>query len=173
MNVIKYAVLVNPDNSVAGLWKGAGVIPDGYYEINEGTYGLYQDTQNNLDQMKKAALNAIDELAGKTRLKYITSVPGQAETYLLKAAQAKALVDAGYVYTSLEAEYPLIAAEVPVYGDVQNTCNAILTAQTQWSHLAAAIEGIRLNTKKKIRDAVEIAELISVFETGRNSMMVI
>lgn len=42
------------------------------------------------------ALASIDEAAGRTRLKYITSVPGQSETYQRKEAQARAWQSGGF-----------------------------------------------------------------------------
>lgn len=50
-----------------------------------------------LDEVKLQALTDIDAFAGLARLKYITDVPGQSGTYLLKAEQAASFIAAGGV----------------------------------------------------------------------------
>jgi TRAP-type C4-dicarboxylate transport system substrate-binding protein len=73
-------------------------------QINNSRYSSLSDAIDSLKQ-------GIDEAAGKARLRYITSVPGQEAVYLEKMNQAKAYVAeiieptdmTGYEYIEAEA----------------------------------------------------------------------
>jgi len=103
-------------------------------------------TPKPLDQVQATALTAIDAQAGATRLKYITDVAGQSETYLAKTKCAIAYKAAAYPVLSI-ASYPMTQAEgkavygsAPTAAQYQAVADYIIATETQWVTLAAAIE---------------------------------
>lgn len=122
-------------------------------------------TAGAVDRARAAALNQIDNQAGATRGKYITSVVGQAETYLAKASDAQAYKTAGYPAASI-ADYPLVQAEaVALYGatptaaQFQAAADGILTTQSQWIAKAAQIEQQRRAGKIAVIAATDVAAI--------------
>lgn len=112
---------------------------------------------------QKSANAAIDAQAGATRLKYITDVPGQAETYLSKASDATAYKSAGYPSASI-VNYPMVQAEgkaisgtTPTAAQFQAAADGILIQQLQWVALAAAIEQQRRAGKIAVAGATSPA----------------
>jgi hypothetical protein len=98
---------------------------------------------------KALAYDAIDTQAGATRSKYITTVPGQSETYVSKAADAAAYKASGYPFTSL-ASYLWVQAEAvaingvsPTSAQAKAAADSILAAQAAWIALGAQIEQAR------------------------------
>lgn len=115
-----------------------------------------------LDQVKAAALAAIDAEAGKARGRYITIAPGQEATYLLKAAQADAFKAAGYT----GAVPGLVQAEIDATGaTAQQATDAILAQQVAWEYKAAQIESARRRGKVAVGNAVDVAA-VEVAETA-------
>lgn len=112
-----------------------------------------------------AANAAIDNQAGLTRLKYITDVAGQSETYLSKATDAINYKAAAYPFASI-ASYPMVQAEgkaiygatpTPTAAQYQAAADGILTQQAQWIQLAAAIEQQRRAGKIAVGAASTVA----------------
>lgn len=110
-----------------------------------------------------AANAAIDAQAGTTRLKYITDVAGQSETYLSKASDAAAYKAAGYPSANI-ASYPMVQAEgkalngaTPTAAQYQAAADGILAQQQQWIALAAAIEQQRRAGKIAVGNAATTA----------------
>lgn len=103
-----------------------------------------------LDSIKDQAVIDIDNQSGLTRVKYITDVPGQAETYLLKADQATKFKAANY-----QGAVPgLVQSEATACGiSAQAAADAIITKQDQWIALAASIETIRRLGKENVKNA--------------------
>lgn len=102
-----------------------------------------------LANAQNGAYSAIDAQAGATRAKYITTVPGQAETYLSKAADAAAYKAAGYPFANIST-YPWVQAEAvaingatPTAAQVKAAADGILAAQAAWITLGAQIEQAR------------------------------
>ena len=93
-----------------------------------------------LSKAKSNALTQVDFLAGQTRSKYITTTPGQAEIYILKAQQAQAFKDSGY-----DGDVPvLVQVEATVTGEtVQVATDSILAQQYAWEIKGAQIEQVR------------------------------
>lgn len=103
-----------------------------------------------LDAIKAQATIDIDNQAGLTRVKYITDVPGQAATYLLKADQATKFKTANY-----QGAVPgLVQAEATARGiSAQQAADAIITEQDQWVALATGVETIRRLGKENVKKA--------------------
>ncbi len=99
-----------------------------------------------LTTAQQSAFATIDAQAGATRLKYITDVAGQSETYLSKATDAAAYKAASYPSASI-ASYLMVQAEgkalygaTPTAAQYQAAADGIIAAQMQWIAIAAAIE---------------------------------
>lgn len=109
-----------------------------------------------LSAVKARALAAIDEAAGKVRVKYITDIPGQEATYLAKAQQAKAYKDAGYTGDVP----PFIAAEAQYGLTAQQVADRVLLLEAQWQGvIGPAIEGARVGGKDAVNAAVTTQEV--------------
>jgi hypothetical protein len=106
-----------------------------------------------LSDAQIAACNAIDTQAGNTRLKYITNVPGQAETYLQKAQDAAIYKAASYPSANI-ADYPYVRGyAIALYGatpsaaQYQAAAADILATQAIWIAKGAQIEQARSTGK--------------------------
>jgi hypothetical protein len=102
-----------------------------------------------LQQARTEAGLKIDGEAGAARARYITTVPGQSETYMSKAADAAAYKAAAYPFASL-ASYVWVQAEAvaingasPTSAQVKAAADSILAAQAGWVALGANIEQAR------------------------------
>ncbi|WP_262694489.1 hypothetical protein [Kordiimonas aquimaris] len=110
-----------------------------------------------LDECKRRSKREIDQGAGTVRGRYITSVRGQSETYLIKEQQARAWLSD----TSQEIElFKLPCAEIGITGtDMLDVCTKITQKADEWVALAAAVEAVRLGTKKQIDAATTVNEI--------------
>jgi hypothetical protein len=102
-------------------------------------------------EAKTRALQAVDNEAGQTRLKYITSVPGQSETYQRKEQQAREWQAAGFTGNPP----PFIGAEaIALEMDAQAIALNIITLSDYWSN----IKGPEIEaTRRKWKVAIETA----------------
>lgn len=121
-----------------------------------------------LDQVKAAALAAIDAEAGRARARYITVAPGQEATYILKAQQAAAFKAGGYA----GAAPGLVQAEMDATGaTAQQAADDILAQEAAWAFKAAQIESARRRGKVAAGNAadaaaVEAARAAAIAELG-------
>lgn len=143
-------------------WRAVNSIAD----INAATE-TFSDTQPvitiSLIQAQASASTAIDSQAGITRLKYITDMAGQSETYLSKSSDAAAYKAAAYPSASI-ANYPMVKAEAkaiygssPTVAQYQAAADGIIATQAQWMQLAAAIEQQRRAGKIAVGTAATVA----------------
>lgn len=109
-----------------------------------------------------AAHAQIDTAAGKTRARYITVVPGQEATYILKEQQSREYIAA------LESDnppadasaWPLVLAEATATGAGPETAALAVIAQADaWMPLNAQIEQLRIGAKRAVESMSEIAEI--------------
>jgi hypothetical protein len=109
-----------------------------------------------LDAIKEQAAIDIDNQSGLTRSKYITDVPGQAATYLLKADQATKYKDANY-----QGDVPgLVQSEATARGiSAQLAADVIITEQNQWIALATMVETVRRLGKENVKKATSPQEV--------------
>ena len=109
-----------------------------------------------LSTVKAEAHKLVDLEAGETRKTYITFAPGQAETYIMKATQAKEFLDDAAPDVN---NYPMIKAEYEVLVKYEPTVTPndaalyILSTQQQWLMLAAAVEKVRRMAKEDVTRA--------------------
>lgn len=109
-------------------------------------------TQAEIADEEARLLAQIDSEAGAFRTRFITDVPGQAETYLRKQTEAEAYAaDPGGTYPMLSAE---ASARNMSIGAVAAEVAATAAA---WVQLGAAIEGLRMGAKTGVRAASTIA----------------
>lgn len=99
---------------------------------------------------RRKALAAIDRRAGEVRTLFITEVPGQQGTYLLKAANARDFIDAGYPADL--TGYPWIEAEAAARGvTATEAADLVAAEEAQWIQIGVAIEQARMGGKAAIR----------------------
>ena len=93
------------------------------------------------------AADEIDNAAGRARLRYLTSVPGQDATYTAKYQQALAYVAAGYPADM--TAFPWIAQEALRTGQTaQAAANTIKSTGDAWALvIGPRIEGLRIGGK--------------------------
>jgi hypothetical protein len=132
---------------------GEKLLPAGSTKITQAQADLIANPPKSAAQLlaeaQAVAYNAIDAQAGATRSKYITTVPGQSETYMSKATDASAYKAAGYPFASL-ASYVWVQAEAvaingvsPTSAQAKAAADSILAAQAAWIALGAQIEQAR------------------------------
>lgn len=110
-----------------------------------------QDFANATDRLARGSLAAIDTAAGNARLKYITSVPGQSETYQRKEEQARA-----WQAASFAGDAPsFIAAEATALAiDAQVLTLQIIALADYWGNVKGPqIEAARRKAKVAIESA--------------------
>lgn len=123
---------------------------------------IFSETPESLSTAKKRAMREIDSGAGTLRGRVITSVRGQAETYLAKEAEARA-----WLADPLQdpAQFKLPCAEIGITGlDMLDVCTKIVAKADEWKTLAAAIEAVRLGKKQEV-DAAQTLEDVYSIET--------
>lgn len=110
-----------------------------------------------LEDHRKNAINAINQTAGSVRAKYMTVIPGQEATYLMKEAEVKAyLADP----TPVATDYPMLKAEADACGmTLAEVATLVSTTAAAWKPLAAQIEGLRRGAIVAIEAATTAAEI--------------
>ena len=117
-----------------------------------------------IDDIKRDAYSAIDSAAGQTRLKYITHVAGQSETYQLKADDAREFKAAGYPDASIN-NYPMVKAEAEATGETyRQAAETIRITEVNWKSLAAMIEKARRSGKINVSKATTEEDINTIKE---------
>lgn len=108
-----------------------------------------------LATLKAAAHRLIDLEAGAARLRYITDVPGQQGTYLMKIEQARAYAQQFAIVGLLAEVPPYIDAEAVATGqDAIDVANTVIAVEALWNgSVGPAIEGARMAGKKAVSEA--------------------
>lgn len=111
-----------------------------------------------LAEIKQQALTDIDAVAGNTRLRYITDVPGQQAVYLIKLEQAKAYLQ------DVNATVPYIVAEAEVLNvSLAIAAQQIVDRANIWNNVVGPqIEGIRRKNKLAIEAATNAEQVYSI-----------
>lgn len=113
-----------------------------------------------LDQVKAERSAAVDERAGRERIKYITDIPGQELTYREKVDEAKALADD---LSPDPANYPMLSGEVGVTADTLAGVGEIILARyAAWQQIGSVIERNRLTLKAQIAGATDADEIAAL-----------
>lgn len=107
----------------------------------------------------------IDKAAGSARARHITSVQGQAETYMRKSDNAKAYLAAGSPADL--TNYPWVAADAEAYGlTAEQAATSIVEQEKAWQSFGAGIEKIRLGYKVQLDQAVTTAQVNRIARTA-------
>jgi hypothetical protein len=109
------------------------------------------EDQRTLQELKANGLAGVDDLAGAARLRYITSVPGQAETYAKKEQQARSWEAESFA----GAAPSFIAAEAQALNvSAQSVALEVIGLADYWSN----IKGPQIEaTRRKWKVAIEAA----------------
>ena len=115
-----------------------------------------------LDAAIAEAGQAIDSGAGAARLRYITDVPGQQATYLVKAGEAAAFLAGG------ATPGPYLQAEAEATGQTPRAAaQQIIAVQTYWgAHIGPAIEKARRSGKIAAQAATTLDEVEHARQTA-------
>ncbi len=115
-----------------------------------------------LEEVREAALRAVDQAAEAARMQFITPGEGQAWTYQRKEREAEAFIVASIPNA---ADYPVLAACIPGDGsDLATVAQTVLTARDAWLQVGAAIEGIRRAAKTQVEAAINAAAIQTILD---------
>lgn len=114
---------------------------------------------NGIDAVKLRTLESIDEAAGVARLRYISSAPGQAETYMRKEAQARAWLAVGFAGPAPS----FIAAEATALGvTARSVAEEVIALADFWENgKGPQIEAARIGGKAAVRAASNDQQVIA------------
>lgn len=132
-------------------------IPDGEGNLSAEPYYISDEDITPLDfeTFKIELIGRINAAAGRARLKFITDAPGQAETYLKKAEQAKEFLAKGGV----KGDYLFLDAEIAaIGGTLTEAANFVLEQHDGWVYLGSKIELIRRVAIEAIKDITDEQE---------------
>lgn len=105
--------------------------------------------KENLVALREDAKAQIDVAAGKTRGKYLTSIPGQDATYIAKETECRAYAAAAYPADL--TNYPWVKAEADATGlTATQAADAIILQAEQWRVLGSTIEKVRRGGKIEV-----------------------
>lgn len=114
-----------------------------------------QSLPPNLDLVRAFYHARIDQEAGICRSHFITDVPGQAQTYQRKEAEARAWTEGDEVANP--GQYPFMLAEASVRGvPVAQVRDEIMEQVNQLVPMAAMIEAKRIHAKRLVDGAEDI-----------------
>lgn len=121
-----------------------------------------------LEDLQTAAQNQIDVAAGSARLRFITDVPGQQGTYLLKEQQARAYVEAGCT----GPVPPFVAAEAEATGaDAGQAAQQIVATAELWAvQIAPAIEMERRRGKLAVAACTDAAAVAAALAAALDAL---
>lgn len=138
-------------------------------EVTERPYTAAEETQRQafisawLASFPARAAAEIDAKAGEVRKRYITSVPGQDATYLLKERHAEAYKAAGYA----GAVPAMIQAEAAATGlSAQAAADSILAERDAWLTKAAQIEQARRSGKISVVAAATHDQKVAAYQAA-------
>lgn len=115
-----------------------------------------------LDAAKAAACDAIDAEAERRRNLVLTPGAGQMAAYQEKERQARRLLADD---TPTEAEYPDIYNEIGITADsAGEVAMAVLAAAERWRAYGRLVERARLNSKKALAEAGDVATVLAARE---------
>lgn len=111
--------------------------------------------------VKSTAITMVNALAGDCRARYLTVVPGQAETYLLKADELRAYDSVVAANGAINpADYPILSSEASATNTaLADIAQLVRDTRAAWIQLAAYVEGMRRGAIVAIENASSEAEV--------------
>lgn len=132
---------------------------------DDGHFLPVEPISSDLENVKVAAIAAIDQKAERARAKFVTQGSAQAMVYLCKEAEATRFQE---TYNPVPTDYPLLLAEVGITGDdLASVAARVLALASTWRLAAASIETTRLSAKKAIQEAETIAVVDAIFAAAK------
>jgi hypothetical protein len=148
--------------------EGAGPIVT---EIIEADRVRVVRNDRGIEDVKAEFLSAVDADAERVRLRYVTAGAGMAMTYQEKHAQARAVDAMGQAAANAlteaerEEQFPTLSASVGIEGATLWDCaQLVITNYEQFADLSRVIERTRLQGKKAISDASDVAAVRAAYE---------
>lgn len=121
--------------------------------------------QADLAAEKVLAVAAVNHLAGVTRQKYITTIPGQDMIYMAKEREALAFLAAP---TTDLMSYPMIAAEIGITAPTPwQLAQVWANVSVYWRGVAAQIEGARMQAIADVEAATSVHAVVAVSRSFR------
>lgn len=119
-------------------------------------YDAYVSVDTDLGPLRRAVQALVDDAAGRLRCTFITTVPGQAETYLYKAEEARAWL------ADNDAPTHFLAPEAAARGmSVTALADEVLRNEAAWKVVGGRIEGARVAAKGAIEAAGTIGAIVA------------
>lgn len=110
-----------------------------------------QDQLANLVAAKATAIAKVNFDAGVCRQKFMTDIPGQESTYLIKEDEARRFLS---VEDPDPNDFPILNAEATACGwTLEYTVNYVMTTAMMFRQIAATVEGLRRGAITKIEQA--------------------
>lgn len=139
-----------------------------YYQLSASEVEVFvpptnpETPEQALPRLKEEKIAAVNKAAGASRAKYMTVIPGQEATYLMKEAEAKAWVAAT---SPVATDYPILNAEATACNmTMADTVTLVLTTAAQFRALAAHIEGLRRGAIVAIEGATTTQAVLAAAE---------
>jgi hypothetical protein len=130
---------------------------------------LHVATQESIETQRANARIAIDRAAGQARARHITTTPGQAETYLSKAAEAVAYLAAGAPEDL--TGWPWIQADASAFNlSGFEAASTIIANRDAWVALGSYIENVRLHSKNDIAAATTPMDCARILQNAINTL---
>lgn len=133
------------------------------FVVPDGSIDAPFDTIPNFSRLKDYLRAKVDADAGAFRSQFITDVPGQAQTYEKKEAEARLWTDGDEAANP--DRYPFMLAEAQVRGIPIGQVRGEIIAQVgQLTPLAAMIEAHRVAAKQAILTATTLPAIMGAAE---------
>lgn len=130
------------------------------YVLSDGLVANPFSPSPDFSALKASLLDKIDADAGAIRLIYITDIPGQAQTYEKKEAEARRWQEGDDA-----ADYPFMAAEATARGvDIEQVRDEIIAQVNALTPRAALIEAHRLAAKERVRSGATLPAILAASE---------
>lgn len=137
------------------------------YVVPDGAVGNAFSSTPDFTALKTHLRAAVDAAAGAFRTRFITDVPGQAQTYERKEAEARAWTDGADA-----AQFPFMSTEAMVRSIPIAQVRAEIMAQVNaLTPLAALIEAHRVVAKQAIDAATTLPAIIAAAEVDWEGLL--
>ena len=109
-----------------------------------------------LEPIREGLIGFVNHDAGQFRLRFITDVPGQGESYITKEEEAKA-----WTAGADPSAFPFLAAEAMYTATpIADVVSLVLATAAGWRALAAKIEGRRRGAMVELAAATNVAAMV-------------
>lgn len=123
-------------------------------------------TPEEIADLEAELLARIDREAGEFRTRFITDVPGQAQTYAEKEREAREY------QVDPNGTFPFLTFEAATTGASLAAVAALIIATADaWRQLGAAIEGLRMGAKQAVKDATTYSGKLAAAEVDWEALV--